>query len=164
MEEQQQEQVVEEQEAPESQVEAPQEEAREQPKAEANVDRNWEAARELMQMQKRRIDELEAASQAKQAPIPEEPDEFDKLDPDDYLTVAKARELARKTAIREAKQAAKEAVHEYAQQQTIANDEARARAKYDDYDYVLENYAVPLIKNDPALAYRVQNIVLLLLD
>lgn len=157
MEEQTKEQVVEEPVAPEEKAEATKEEAQEQPKAESPVDRNWEATRELLRLQKQRIEELESFAQAKKAPPPEEPDEFDKLDPEDYLTVAKARELARRTAIKEAREAAKKAVEEYAQQQTITNDEARARSKYEDYDYVIENYAVPLIKNDPALAYRVQN-------
>ena len=65
--------------------------------------------------------------------------------------------MAEKTAAKQAEVMAKKYVQEYAQQQTLANDEQRARDKYDDYDYVLETYAIPLIKNDPALAYKIQS-------
>lgn len=122
-----------------------------------DVDHNWEKANEVLKLQKQEIEELKIRltemSQPKQQ---EEPDEFASLDPDDYLTVGKAKELAKKMAAKEAKEAAKQIVHEYAQQQSVAQDEQRMRSKFEDYDYVIENYAIPLIKNDPALAYRIQ--------
>jgi len=67
-----------------------------------------------------------------------------------------ARQMAEKLAEKKAKQAAMQMMQQYAQQQNIAQDENRARSKYDDYDYVIENFAVPLIKNDPALAHKIQ--------
>jgi hypothetical protein len=147
----------------EEQIEAEiQEVAQEAPQeiSESQSDRDWKAAREVMSAQKREMEELRAAvahlSQAR-APQPEpELDEFEGQDPDDYLTVGKAREMAKKLAAREGKQEAKKLVDEYIQQQKIEFDEQRARGKYEDYDYVLENYALPLIKSDPALAYKIQ--------
>jgi hypothetical protein len=124
-----------------------------------DVDKNWERANEVLKLQKQRIEELESriAQQPAKQMVQEEPDEFDNLDPNDYLTVDKAKKLAEKLAEKKALEAAKKMVGEYAQQQNIAQDEQRARSKYEDYDYVVENFAIPLIKNDPALAYKVQN-------
>lgn len=119
---------------------------------------NWRQANEVMRLQKQRIDELERdrheRTQAR-APV-EEPDEFANEDPDNYITVAKARQMADKAAEKKAKTYAQQAVQEYAQQQTVAQSEDRARTKYEDYDYVMENFALPMIKNDPALAYKIQ--------
>jgi hypothetical protein len=111
-----------------------------------------------MSLQKREIEALKERMHQLATPAPkaEEPDEFELADPDDYVTMGKAREMAKKLASREAKHEAKKIIDEYTQQQNIANDELRARAKYEDYDYVIENYALELIKNDPALAYKVQ--------
>ncbi len=121
---------------------------------------NWRQANEVMRLQKQRIDELERERQDRaqqmQKPAVEEPDEFANEDPDNYITVAKARQMAEKAAEKKAKAFAQQAVQEYAQQQSVAISEDRARAKYEDYDYVMENYALPMIKNDPALAYKIQ--------
>ncbi len=121
---------------------------------------NWRQANEVMRLQKQRIDELERERQDRaqqmQKPAVEEPDEFANEDPDNYITVAKARQMAEKAAEKKAKAFAQQAVQEYAQQQSVAISEDRARTKYEDYDYVMENYALPMIKNDPALAYKIQ--------
>ncbi len=135
---------------------------KEQPK-ETEQERNWRAASETLRLQKQRIEELESRLKEQtpvarqESPVKEEPDEFDKLDPDDYLTVSKAKELAKKLAAKEAEQTAKKVVMEYAQQQQLVQDENRMRSKYEDFDFVIENFAVPMIKNDPALAYKIQN-------
>lgn len=122
-----------------------------------DINRNWDEAREVLRLQKQRIEELEARLMEQKIPAKqEETDEFEKLDPDDYMTVGKAREMAKKLASKEAAQTAKQVVQEYIQQQTIVQDEQRMRAKYEDFDYVIENYAVSMIKNDPALAYKIQ--------
>jgi len=117
---------------------------------------NWQRANEVLKYQKQRIEELE--SRLAQPPKVQEPekDEFADLDPEDNLTVSQARKMAEKLARKEASLAAKHAVEEYAQTQNLQNSEERARSKYDDYDYVIENYALPMIKNDPALAYKIQ--------
>jgi len=137
------------------QVETPEKEAEEAPKK--DVDHNWQEANRVLKLQQQKIAELEMRLN-QPSPIKEEPekDEFANLDPEGYLTVADARRLAEKTATKQAEAAAKRVVQEYAQQQTVQQDEQRARSKYEDYDYVLENYAIPIIKNDPALAYKVQ--------
>jgi hypothetical protein len=134
-------------------------EVKEEVKEDPNVI-NWRQANEVMRLQKQRIDELERShhehAQQRQAPVAEEPDEFAGEDPDNYITVEKARRMADKAAEKKAKVYAQQAVQEYAQQQTVAMSEERARTKFDDYDYVMENFALPMIKNDPALAYKIQ--------
>lgn len=120
---------------------------------------NWRQANEVMRLQKQRIDELEKyqqSAQQRQTNVAEEPDEFANEDPDNYITIDKARRMAEKAAEKKAKVYAQQAVQEYSQQQAVAISEERARTKYEDYDYVMENYAIPMIKNDPALAYKIQ--------
>lgn len=143
-------------------VEAPAETAQEEQQT-AQVeepksgDYNWRQANSVMKAQQGEIEALKAhlasVSAQRQSQAPEEPDELDKLEPDDVITVAQARALA----ARQAKSAAKEIVEQHLAQHTLVNDEQRMRDKNDDYDYVLENFAIPLIKNDPALAYQVKN-------
>ncbi len=118
---------------------------------------NWRQANEVMRLQKQRIEELEKQYSSRQTQPVEEVDEFANEDPENYITVAKARSMAEKAAEKKAKQYAQQAVQEYAQQQSVAISEERARTKYDDYDYVMETFALPMIKNDPALAYKIQN-------
>lgn len=118
---------------------------------------NWKKANEALRLQQQKIAELESRLQESQKPVQkEETDEFANLDPDDYMTVGKARSMAEKLVEKKAVEAARKIVQEYAQQQNISNDEQRCRSKYEDFDYVIENYALPLIKNDPALAYKIQ--------
>lgn len=118
---------------------------------------NWERANEVLKYQKQRIEELEyRLNQAPQKAEEPEKDEFADLDPEDVLTVSQARKLGENLARKEAQKAAKMAVSEYAQSQSVVMSEDRARNKYEDYDYVIENYALPMIKNDPALAYKIQ--------
>lgn len=119
------------------------------------VDRNWEEAREVLRLQKQRILELEERlAKQNQPPPQEEKDDFDGLEDDDVLPVRKAKEL--KKEIRQVKEEAKQIVQEYMQQQTILQDEQRMRAKHEDFDFVIENFCVPMIKNEPALAYKIQ--------
>jgi hypothetical protein len=141
-------------------IQTPQEvkspEVNEVPKKDSN--HNWDEAREVLRLQKQRIEELENRLTQQTIPSPkEDQDEFEKLDADDYMTVGKAREMAKKLASKEAAQTAKQVVQEYIQQQTIVQDEQRMRAKYEDFDYVIEHFAAPMIKNDPALAYKIQH-------
>ena len=120
-------------------------------------DVNWQRANEVMKFQQQRIADLEAQFASRSSPPQvEEKDEFASLDPEEYLTVGKARQMAEKLAEKKAMEAAKKIVQEYSQQQRMEMGEQQARGKYQDYDYVIENFAVPLIKNDPALAYKVQ--------
>ena len=138
------------------------EEKSEDPKEEVKRDNSfhWEQARQALQLQKRQIEELKAQLETKnqvKVEQPEEVDEFADLDPEDYLTVKKAKDMATKLAAKEAAKTAKQIVSEYVQQQNVVQDEARVRSKYEDFDYVIENFAIPMIKNDPALAHKIQN-------
>ena len=120
--------------------------------------RHWEEARNVLKMQKQQIEELQGELERLKKPvIQEEPDEFATLDPEDYLTVDKAKKMAEKLAEKKAAQTARQIVEEYMQKQNIQNDESRMRSKYEDYDYVIENFALPQIKADPALAHKIQN-------
>lgn len=120
-----------------------------------NVDHNWDQVRQVLQAQKQEIEELK--NRLSRPVQEEEKDEFAELDQEEYLTVGKAREMAEKLAEKKAEKTARRLVQEYAQEQQVANDEQRARSKYDDYDYVIENFAIPAIKNDPALAYKIKS-------
>lgn len=137
---------------------APEVQEQEHEAAVNNVDHNWRQAQEVMSLQKREIEALKEQIQkiATAPPVVEEPDEFETADPDDYVTMGKAREMAKKMAAREAKAEAKKLMDDYLQKQNIVSDEVRMRSKHEDYDYVIEHYALPMIKNDPALAYQVQ--------
>lgn len=125
-----------------------------------DVEHNWNEAREVFRLQKQRIEELEARlHQPPPQAMQEEKDELDALDPDDSITVAQARairESAKKEASKEATKASKQLLEEHFRQQHILQDEERMRSKHDDFDYVMEKFAIPMIQNDPALAYKIQ--------
>jgi hypothetical protein len=149
--------VYEEQAVDQSHEEAAQEAQAGKPSAE----QNWQEARQVMEAQKAELEALkrqmsEFSAPKQQAPA-EEPDEFADLDPSEYVTVEKAQRLAEKKA----KQAAEKIVGQYLNQdraQRHLNDsETKAREKFDDYDYVINTYVLPAIKNDPALAHKIQN-------
>lgn len=128
----------------------------------SNVDHNWEQANQVLRLQKQRIEELEAwksqyEQASRQAPKQEEQDEFATLDPEDYMTVGKAKELSEKLVAKQAAKTAKEVVQEYIQQQNLVHDEQRMRSLHDDFDHIVENYAIPKIKNNRALALEIQN-------
>lgn len=123
-----------------------------------DVDHNWQEANRVLKLQQQKIAELEnRLNQPPPQAMQEEKDEFADLDPEDYMTVGKAKEMAKKLATKEAAITAKQVVQEYIQQQSLLQDETRMRGKHEDFDYIIEHYAIPMIKNDPALAYRVQN-------
>lgn len=141
------------QEQEQNQVESHEEQKQPEPVIEkSKTEINWEQAQYALKMQKQRIEELEQRLASQIAPKVEEKDEFAELDPSDYVTVEKAQRMAEKKA----RVAAKEIVQEYMQQQNLVTDEQRMRTKHEDYDFVIETYAVPLIKNDPALAHKIQ--------
>lgn len=123
---------------------------------------NWNEAREVLRLQKQRIEELEAKlAQNKPQPIPETDDVMEAfkslgIDNEDYLTAEKALKLTETIADKRAEKKSKQIIQEYIQQQNIANDEQRMRTKHEDFDYVIEHFALPMIKNDPALAYKIQ--------
>lgn len=135
------------------------------------LDHNWKAANEVMRAQKQQLEmtkmeleqlkmQMQQHQQKIQQQEQDEPDEFEKLDKRELITIEQAEKLAEKKA----KIATKKMLEEYSRtqeeqsrQSRIAQDEERVRSKFDDYDYVLENFALPMIKNDPALAHKIQN-------
>jgi hypothetical protein len=124
-----------------------------QQKQQSQAEINWEHARMALQMQKQEIEDLKQKLASQAAPkVEEELDEFAGLDPTDAITVEQAHRLAEKKA----KVAAKQIVSEYMREQNLVNDQTRMRAKFDDYDHVIDTYAIPLIKQDPALAHKIQ--------
>lgn len=156
------EQAVEQVEQVEQAQEVAHEDAQPEPKSNRVVDQNWQQARMVMEAQKSQIEALERQIKelgTKQAPPAPEPDEFADLDPSDYVTVEKAKQLAKNLAAKEAKQTAQAIVQEYLQKETMQRrldeSEREAKSKYEDYDYVLNTYALPAIKQDPALAHKV---------
>lgn len=147
------------------------EETKEQPvtdgKSSPSIERNdeehnWQRVHAVLEAQKAELDSLRTELQKKTvAPEPEEePDELANLDPNEYFTVAQLREMRTKMeqrAERKAIAAAQAAASEVARQQSISIAEQQAKAVHEDYDYVVEHFAIPLIKNDPALAHKVMN-------
>lgn len=121
------------------------------------VDSNWARANEVLKLQKQRIEELEARIAQQTPKLEPEVDEFANLDPDEPLTVKQFREMHKKSVTKEAEAAAKKLVQEYAHQQKVVDTERDMRDKHEDYDYIIENFVVPLIKSDPALAYQINN-------
>lgn len=155
-----QEPIAQAQEVQQEEIQSSQDVAQSNEQTQNNPADNWKAANEVLRLQKQRIEELESRIQQQthaemQKQVVEEEDEFASLDQEDYLTVGKARHLAGKLAEKQAKKAAEEIIQKYMHEQNVSNDEQRARGKYEDYDYVVDNFAVPLIKNDPALAHKV---------
>jgi hypothetical protein len=117
---------------------------------------NWKKATATMAAQKQEIEALKAylqqAEQRKAYEAQQAQEKAEEMDPDEPITYQKANTIAE----RKAKEMAGKLLDEYKQQHALESDEARMRSKHDDYDYVLETYAVPLIKKDPALAYKIQ--------
>lgn len=150
------------QEQPQTEQVAVQEPNEAQNVAKNDSDRNWEEARSVIKQLKHRIDELEQRPQQSQQPQQVVEDDMTiamnalGIDKEDVLTAEQSYALTEKVSDIKAEKKARQIVQEYAQQQNLANDEQKARAKYDDFDFVIENYAIPMIKNDPALAYKIQ--------
>jgi hypothetical protein len=136
------------------------EEVAKEPEKEDEQVVNWKKANEVLKFQKMQIEELQKEnSQLRQQPQPvvEEKDEFDDLPQNDYLTVQQARKMAEKMAEKQARKAVQQEIAEYDRNQRLALDEQRCQSKYEDYNYVMENFALPMIKNDPALLHKIQH-------
>ena len=146
---------------PQTQVEEQQAESvAETQRPEAKQDHNWKEANRVLKSQKQELDALrQQLEEMKVASKPVEVDEFASLDPDDAITVAQARKLAEKqskAAEERARQAAREVAEEYARNMTLNNLEDKTRQSLQDYDYVVENFAIPMLQGNPSLAAAVQ--------
>jgi hypothetical protein len=119
-----------------------------QPKAERKtIDHNWSQARAALASQKAEIDALRAKLTEK-----EDQDEFKDLAPDEYVTVAQAQKIAERKAERKAEQIAHTIVEKRFKEQETQLQETQVRNQYEDYDYVIENFALPMVQQNKALA------------
>lgn len=117
---------------------------------------HWKQAREVMQSQKAEIEALRRQMEelAKVKPPPE-PDEFADFDPNDQITFAQATKLAEKKA-KQAAEVSRQHIEERMQmERKVSNAEAEARSKFSDYDYIVNNFTIPQVQKDPALAHKI---------
>lgn len=115
-----------------------------------DVEKNWIQARKVMKSQQSEIEALrEQVNKINTVP---EKDEFSDIDKDDYVTFAQAQRLAEKKATKEAERIASKIIDEKMRVINGKDQEEKTRAKYSDYDYVIDNFAIPMIENNPALA------------
>lgn len=116
-----------------------------------NQDHNWREAREVMRSQQLKIAEMEA----KMAAMHQQKEEVeDKYDPEEYAKLSHVdkmadKKISRKTAELQGKIEQLEKKLAQSEQQKMESD---VKARHDDYDYVIENFAIPMIEKDKALA------------
>ncbi len=107
-------------------------------------DHNWSQVRGVLQTQKSEIDELK-----RQVAEKPEVDEFAGVDPEEYVTFGQHQKLSQKNSQKESKEIA-----DLKEQLMLMKSETReniARDKHDDYDYVIQNFGLPLVHNNPRL-------------
>jgi len=129
-----------------------------QEKPKSDHDLNWKKAREIMKAQSLKISELEA--HVNRLNMPKEKDEFENVDKDDYITFEQAQrvaENANKKVEKRAQEIASQIVEERLQVVEGERLEEKTRAKYQDYDYVIDNFAIPMIEKNPALANAIKS-------
>ncbi len=110
------------------------------------VDQNWARVRSVLQSQKDKIDQLERMVQENQKPP--DKDEFDNVDGADYATVDMVKKPSKK--VKNLEKEVGELKHKL-QLNEASRQEELMRSKNDDYDYVIENFGLPLIEKNPAL-------------
>ena len=110
------------------------------------ADQNWARVRAVLQSQKDKIDQLERLVHEGQ--IPHEPDELEKADGADYATVDMVKKPSKKVKNLE-KQV--DELKQKLQLNEASRQEELMRSQNDDYDYIVENFAIPLIEKNPAL-------------
>lgn len=143
--------VIEEAAAPVEATEAQPKEAVPTPTSEIQ-DRNWKEARQLLEEQRRRIEELQGMVSRSAAPAPkEEVDELDQMAPDDIVTAKQMRKYAERVA--------EQAVQKAMKRSAADTMEERVRARYSDYDSVVTKENVDeLTRDDPALRKTLQSL------
>jgi len=124
--------------------------------AESPENIHWKQAREVMQSQKAEIEALRRQMEdLAKVKAPPEPDEFADFDPNDQITFAQATKLAEKKA-KEAANVSRQHIEQQMQiERKVHNAEAEARAKFSDYDYIVNNFTIPQVQKDPALAHKI---------
>lgn len=138
---------------PEPVAETPPQEAP-KPVQDKSEEINWARARNVLKAQAAEIEELKRTVE-KSKKI--EPDDFEGIDKDDYITLEQAQRLAEKKAESKAKEIAQNIVEERLRVVEGERLEEKTRSKFTDYDYVIDNFAIPLIENNPALAQAIKS-------
>lgn len=116
-------------------------------------DVNWKKARDIMKAQAMQLTELKKELEGMKSPVR---DEFEGIDKDDYITFEQAQRLAEKNAGKTAHDIASKIVEEKMHLVEGERLEEKARDKYSDYDYVIDNFAIPMIEKNPALAQAIK--------
>lgn len=132
------------------------EDAQEQSEATPNsADRNWEEFRSVAKAQKmeietqrEQIERLTKQLEEIQKPKEPEPDEWDGYDPDDYAKVEHVKKSSSEVKKLKEQLASLQAKLNQAE---IQRQENETRAKHQDYDYVIDEFGIPMIKKNPAL-------------
>lgn len=136
-------------------VEEPQEqnESQGEEKAQNSAEYNWRELRSVAQTQKMEIESQKSEIETLKTRLeeinkPKEVDEWEGYDPDDY---AKVEHVKKSTS--EMKQLKKQlaSMQQKLQITEAERKENEARSKFDDYDYVIDNFGIPMIKKNPAL-------------
>lgn len=121
-----------------------------------SADRNWEEFRSVAKAQKmeiesqrEQIEKLTKKLEGIQQPKEQEPDEWDGYDPDDYAKVEHVKKSSS-----EVKKLKKElaSLQQKLNQTEVQRQENETRSKHEDYDYVINEFGIPMIKKNPALA------------
>ena len=110
------------------------------------VDQNWARVRAVLQSQKDKIDQLERLVQ--EGRIPHEPDELESADGADFATIDMVKKPSKK--VKNLEKQVDELKHKL-QLNEASRQEELMRSSTDDYDYVIENFGIPLIEKNPAL-------------
>lgn len=117
-------------------------------------DHNWRKARDIMKAQHAEISNLKKEiTDMKPRPT----DEFEGIDKDDYVTFEQAQRLAERKAEKRAHEIASKIVDERLQAVEGERLEEKARSRFQDYDYVVDNFAIPMVEKNPALAKAIKS-------
>ena len=110
---------------------------------------HWREVRQALKSLKQQNIELQEQLNKRQTSP--EPDEFEGLDPTDYVSLEQAKRLVEKRAEKRAAEIASKVVEDRLRSLENQSKEEKMRDRYDDYDYVIENFGIPMIENNPAL-------------
>ena len=116
---------------------------------------NWNQARAVMGTQAQKIQELEE----KLDDMQKQPEPEEKYDPEDLATNKHVERVAERKISSKTKelQTQIEKLQKQLHDKEQVTLESEARTKHQDYDYVIEQFAVPMIQKDPSLAMAIKS-------
>ena len=110
---------------------------------------NWRKMEQRLETLERERNELREAVNTSKAPVEEAPNELERLQDDDLITVGQVNKLAEARA--------RKIIEEELQKREKASLPAKTKEIYKDYDQVVTNENIEqLIKEDPDLEYDIQ--------